>query len=283
MANDMRGKVCLVTGATSGIGEVAARRLAEMGAEVLVHGRNPERGQRTVDMIRTATGNQKVSFVQGDFASLAQVRTLADTVKAKTDKLDVLVNNAGAIYLQRQLSADGYELTFAANHLAPFLLTLLLLDTLKASAPARIVNVSSTAHHRGEVRMDDLQTTRGYEGFPVYGTSKLCNIYFTRSLARRLAGTNVTVNALHPGLVYTGFGRNTFWIGLLFKIGRFATISAEEGAKTMVYLATSPDVDGKSGGFYEKCAPAAISLRAQDDALGERLWAESAKMVGLPA
>ncbi len=282
MTPSMVGKTCLVTGATNGIGEVTARRLAEAGAEVLVHGRNAERGAMTVAAIRAQTGSDKVSFVCADFASLADVRRLAEDVKARAPRLDVLLNNAGAINLKRLTTHDGYELSFGANHLATFLLTNLLLDRLKASGASRIVTVSSSAHWRGALNFEDLNGERGYKGWPAYATSKLCNILFTRSLARRLAGTSVTTNALHPGVVKSNFMRNNFIGAVLMPLSGPFTITPEEGAKTMLYLATSPEVARKSGGFYDKCAPAPISDAAQDDAAGERLWQVSEKMVGLP-
>jgi NAD(P)-dependent dehydrogenase (short-subunit alcohol dehydrogenase family) len=281
---EVKGKVCLVTGATNGIGFATARSLASEGATVLVHGRDAARGQRAVDDIVRVTDNPQVSFVQADFAALADVRRLADELNANLPRLDVLINNAGLLSSGRTLTSDGYETTFAVNHLAPFLLTNLLLEKLKKSAPARIVVVASRAHRRASLDFDDLMSDRSLKFMQVYGRSKLANILFTRALAKRLDGTGVTVNALHPGVVSTGLfqGSSTIVRALAGTIGRLFMISPQEGAKTSVYLASSAEVAGTSGGYYSDCRPAQPTAEAMSDADAERLWSISAKLVGLP-
>jgi retinol dehydrogenase 12 len=254
---------------------------------VLIHGRDPRKGEAAVkDVSSTASTNVDVRFLQADFASLAQVRALAAQVMASVPRLDVLINNAGCGNFSRTVTADGYETTFAVNHLAPFLLTNLLLDKLKGSAPARIVNVASRAHRDKEIDFDDLMSVRGYRVMRTYGRSKLANILFTRSLAKRLAGSNVTANSLHPGLIATGIGQTNALARLVWKlvVGVRGGISVEEGAKTSVYLATSPDVGGLSGGYYVKCRLAELQTRAEavSDAVADRLWKVSEELVGLP-
>ncbi|MDQ3829839.1 MAG: SDR family NAD(P)-dependent oxidoreductase, partial [Candidatus Tectomicrobia bacterium] len=207
-ANLMHGKVCVVTGATSGIGLVTAEALARQGATLIVVGRNSARGAATVSRIQQETGNSAVELMVADLSAQAQVRQLASAIQQRFARLDVLVNNAGALFSQRQLSQDGIEMTFALNHLAYFLLTNLLLDSLKASTSARIVNVSSEAHRRARLDFADLQGQQRYSGWRAYARSKLANILFTYELARRLEGTGIVANALHPGFVATNFGRN---------------------------------------------------------------------------
>src|SRR5258707_9803495 len=203
--DNMQGKICLITGATNGIGKETALGLARLGATVIVVGRSRDLGAATVAEIKQKSGNSNVESMTADLSSMAEVRRLAKEFKAKYNALHVLVNNAGAIFLSRQLSPDGYEMTFALNHLSYFLLTNLLLDLIKASAPARIVNVSSDSHERAHINFDDLQSTKGYTGIGAYGQSKLANIMFTYELARRLSETGVTVNAVHPGFVRSRF------------------------------------------------------------------------------
>jgi NAD(P)-dependent dehydrogenase (short-subunit alcohol dehydrogenase family) len=226
-----------------------------------------------------------VRYVQADFASLRQVESLAAEVVASVPRLDVLINNAGCGNLSRTVTPDGYETTFAVNHLAPFLLTNLLLDTLKKSGPARIVNVASRAHRNQEMDFDDLMSERGYRVMRTYGRSKLANILFTRTLARRLAGSNVTANCLHPGLIATGIGQTHPLARLGWKLIVMLRggIPVQEGAKTSVYLATSPEVEGLSSGYYVKCRLAELQTRAEavTDAVGERLWKVSEELVGL--
>ena len=277
----MKEKVCLVTGATSGIGEATAAGLATLGAHVLVHGRDNEKCERIVQKIKNDTGNDTVEPVCADFSSLAEVRALAKEVNARVSRLDVLVNNAGGSAPKRSLTHDGLEQTFAVNHLAPFLLTNLLLDQLKDSAPARIVNVSSALHRMAKIDFDDLQSERRFRGMRAYGRSKLANILFTHSLARRLAGSGVTANAVHPGGVRTGLmGSGT---GLLPRLmGRFL-LSPEEGARTSLYLSTSAEVADVSGQYFVKCAPAKTSPAAFDDDTADRLWQVSAQLTGLTA
>ena len=283
-AKPMNNKVCFVTGATNGIGFATATALAARGATVIAHGRNRTKGEHVVkEMIRT-TGNKDVRFVQADFTSLAQVRTLASELNAQLPRLDVLVNNAALTASQRQLTVDGHERIFAANHLAPFLLTHLLLDKLKASAPARIVVVSSSGHRMAKLDLEDLTNERKLGGMTIYGNSKLGNILLVRALSRRLNGTGVTINALHPGLVRTNLGDEAgTWMKVLLKASTFFMLSPEQGARTSVYLATSREVEGHCGDYYYKCKPAPTSDEAQDDALGERLWAKSCQLVGLDA
>jgi retinol dehydrogenase-12 len=270
----MDGKVCLITGATSGIGLVTARELARRGARVLLVGRNREKCASVVQQIQAQTGSRQVEALLADLSSRAEVRRLAREVLERTGRLDVLVNNAGGIWMQRQETVDGLEMTFAVNHLACFLLTLLLLDRLKASAPARVVNVSSRAHRRARLDFDDLQSRKSYSGWGAYCRSKLANLLFTFELARQLSGTGVTANALHPGWVATGFaGNNRGLTGRLFYLAaHLFALSPEQGAKTVIHLASSPEVEGVNGKYFaaEKIVPS--SPASLDEADAKRLW-----------
>jgi NAD(P)-dependent dehydrogenase (short-subunit alcohol dehydrogenase family) len=275
----------LVTGATSGIGQEAAHELAAQGARVIVAGRSEEKARQTVSSIRSATGNKNVDYLLADLASLEEVRRLAAQVDERYDRLDVLINNAGAVFLRREESVDGYEMTFAVNHLAPFLLTNLLLNKLKTSAPARIINVASDAHENATLELDNLQSVNDFSIMKAYGRSKLANLLFTYELARRLDPHRVTANALHPGFVSTGLGSNNVpsWVGNLFKsvTGLFAR-GVEEGAETAVFLAVSPLVAGVSGKYFIDEEPARSSSLSYDETLARGLWKASAEMVGLP-
>ncbi len=283
----MTQKICLVTGANSGIGKVTATALAKTGAHVAIVCRDMAKAEAAAEDIRrgAGAGAGTVEPLACDFGSMAQIRELAAEFGRRHDRLHVLVNNAGALIGTRTKSADGLELTFAANHLGYFLLTNLLLDTLKASAPARIVNVASDAHYRVKqgLDFDDLQNERRkYETFRVYSESKLANVYFTYELARRLEGTGVTANCLHPGVVGTNFGHTATWFWkTAMALGRLVLITPEEGAKTSIYLATSPDVADVSGKYFDKCKPRRTSIVSYDEAAMRRLWDVSARLTGL--
>jgi NAD(P)-dependent dehydrogenase (short-subunit alcohol dehydrogenase family) len=284
----MKGKVVIVTGATNGIGEVCALELARMGATVVLISRNQSRLDDDVRDIKAKTGNENVSSIQADLSSLAEVRKAAKLFLEQHSRLDVLVNNAGAIFDKRLETVDGYEMSFALNHLNYFLLTHLLLDRLKETAAqhgeARIVNVASDAHESvSTIKFDDIQHKKSYTGWMVYSETKLMNILFTHELARRLKGTKVTANVLHPGLVKTGFGKNNVGI---FKtavslLQDFFGISVEEGAKTMIYLASSPDVRGISGQYWVRSEPKEANKPAYDVEAQARLWQLSEELTGL--
>jgi NAD(P)-dependent dehydrogenase (short-subunit alcohol dehydrogenase family) len=278
----MLGKICLITGGTNRIGKSTAQELARMGATVVIVGRNAQKTSQVVEEIRAATRNQSVDSLLADLSSQQEIRRLASEFKSKYSRLDVLINDAGAVFMERQLSVDGIEMTLAVNHLASFLLTNLLLDTIKASAPARIVNVSSNAHTRAEIEFDNLQGERSYSS-GAYGNSKLANILFTIELARRLEGTGVTVNALHPGFVNTGFGKNNS--GFLFKIIRavvpLIARSPEKGAETSIYLASSPDVQNVTGKYFVDSKVARAVPQASDTAIARKLWYLSVAMTEL--
>ncbi len=283
MRENLAGKTILITGATNGIGYIAAHALAEMGATTVIVGRNADRAQASVATIQRETGNTDVHALTADLSSQAEVRALAATFQAQYPRLDVLLNNAGAIFMSRQTTVDGYERTFALNHLAPFLLTHLLLDRLKADAPARVVTVASMAHAGHTIDCDDVnQTARGYSAWRVYGESKLANVMFTYALARRLEGTNVTANTLHPGFVATGFAKNNgaLW-QLAMTLARPFAISPEQGAQTSIYLASSPDVAIVSGRYFVKRQPAKSSAASYDIAAQEQLWTLSEQMTGV--
>lgn len=279
---NLQGKICLLTGATLGIGRATALGLARQGATLVIVGRDATRTRDTADWLRRETGNASIDSLVADLSSQAEVRRLAAAAKERYSRLDVLLNNAGAIFTERRLSVDGFEYTWALNHLAYFTLTLELLDLLKASAPARIVNVASDAHRGGHLDFDDLQAEKGFRSMQVYCQSKLANVAFTYALARRLEGTKVTVNALHPGVVASGFGKND---GALLKWGftllRPFLISPEKGAKTSIYLASSPEVEGISGRYFAKCRERRASAESYDEAVQERLWQVSLKQAGL--
>ncbi len=280
-ARTMSGKTCLITGATSGIGEVAARELAKAGAKVVLVGRSRAKAEATAEAIRREAGGAPVEYLLADLSSQAEVRRLAGEVKAHHPRIDVLINNAGAMIAPRRESVDGIEMTWALNHLAYFLLTNLLLDTLKASAPSRIVSVSSDAHRMvSGIDFDDVEGKKSYKSFRAYSQSKLANVLFTRELARRLAGSGVTANCLHPGVVATNFTAGEGWaLWALKQVTRVIGISSEEGAKTTVYLASSPEVEGVSGEYFVKCKPTRPAKAALDDGAARRLWELSEKMV----
>ena len=276
----MEGKTCLITGGSDGIGYVAARELARLGAQVFIVGRNAFKTKDAVDRIRDETGNCEVRYLLADLSSQGDVRRLADQVKEQIPRLDVLLNNAGAIFLSNRSSVDGIEMTFALNHLGYFLLTTLLLDLLKDSAPARIVNVSSSSHGSpGEFRLEDLPQPGKSGGYRAYGRSKLCNLWFTYELARRLGGSAVVVNALHPGLVRTNIARNNGVLGRVvnFFIGARG-VNAARGAETLIYLASSPEVKGVAGKYFMDCRAVASSSLSYNAELASGLWEMSERL-----
>ena len=284
--SDMTGQTVVVTGGNSGIGFETAAALAAMGARVLVTARNADRGRAAVAGIADRTPGAQVQLVVFDLADLSSVRRGAAEILEQAPRLDVLVNNAGLVLSERRVTVDGYEATFATNHLGPFLLTNLLLDRMRASAPARIVNVASTAHNSARKGMpfDDLQSEGRYRAMRVYGQSKLANILFTNELARRLEGTRVTANSLHPGTVRTGYGADGDARGLLavgLKVSGPFFLSPAKGARTSVYLASSAEVDGVSGQYFVKCKPRTPRTWARDPDAAQRLWRVSEELVGL--
>jgi NAD(P)-dependent dehydrogenase (short-subunit alcohol dehydrogenase family) len=282
MDRTLEGKYALVTGATSGMGKVTAQRLAERGATVVVAGRNAERTRNTVQEIQRQVPESDVRSLVADLTSLAQVRTLAQAYRDTNPRLDALIHNAGGMFGKRQLSGDGLEMTFALNYFAPYLLTSLLLDTLKASAPARIVSVASAQHAGKQVPFGDMTHEKGYKPLQVYAESKLMTIMFTYALARRLQGTEVTANALHPGVVATNFGKDAggVWPAMFTVLAPFE-LSPEKGAQTALYLASSPEVANVSGEYFAKSKPARSSKESYDIEAQERLWTLSARVSGV--
>ena len=278
----LQNKTCIVTGATAGIGLATVKALAEMGATVVGVSRNPKKCQVAEARIRKETGNLVVDFMVADLSSQAQICQLAVDFQRRHPRLDMLVNNAGAFFIKRRVSVDGFEMTFALNHLNYFLLTQLLLDTLKASAPARVVNVSSNAHYGSPLDFNNLQLEQNYGGMRAYGRSKFANILFTYELARRLVGSGVTANTLHPGFVRTHIGRDNGVLGQLIQPFIFLrALSPEEGARTGIYLATSPEVANVSGEFFFRNKAVCSDPATYDQDAAQRLWEISEEVTGL--
>ena len=275
MTADMHGKVCVVTGANSGIGKETALRLAQLGATVVLVCRSQDRGAAALAEIKQRSGNDSVALLVADLSSERQVRRVAAAYRQQFDRLDVLVNNAALARRKRAVTENGVELTLAVNHLAPFLLTNLLLDRLKASAPARVVTVSSAAHKDATINFADLQSEQSYAsfGFGAYSQSKLANVLFTYELARRLEGTGVTANCLHPGVVATGIFRDTpLWLRTGLALARPLILGSAQGADTVLYLATAPEVAEVSGRYFEKRKPVQSSPLSYDTEVARRLW-----------
>jgi retinol dehydrogenase-12 len=281
----LQDKIVLVTGATSGIGEVTARELAQQGAHVIILARNSEKAAKTQRAIIAATGNQQVDVVLADLSVLQQVRDVATELHAKYPRIDVLINNAGLMFgAEREVSADGYEMTLATNHLGPFLLTSLVFDLLQKSPAARIVNVASMAYRFSKPTLDDLQSEHSYSPIWEYGNTKLWNIMFTQELAQRLRTrgiTNVTTNALHPGAVATGYGQQSGgWLSAALKLARPFMISPEKGAETSIFLATDAKVGTLSGGFFSKKKAEPVKSSFNTPANNRRLWKQSEQLTG---
>jgi retinol dehydrogenase-14 len=284
MKGGMGEKVCLITGATSGIGKATAMGLADMGANVVMVGRDRGRGEAVMAEIKEKSANASVDFMLADLSSQQEIHRLADDFKEAYPRLDVLINNAGVIRSERITTEDGIEMTFAVNHLAYFLLTKLLLDVLKASAPSRIVNVASGEQRNGTIDFDDLQGENGYKGPKAYSQSKLATVLFTYELARRLEGTGVSANCLHPGVVGTNLGSGVSGaFGFMVRAMTPLMKSPEKGAETSIYLASSPEVVGLSGRYFVKKAEARSSDASYDERIARRLWEASAELTNVPA
>ena len=276
----MKGKTCIITGATDGIGLESAAGLGALGARLVLVGRNRAKGEVALEALRQRVPGIDAEMHYADLSRRDEIRRLASELIAAAPRIDVLLNNAGAFFGQRMTTDDGLEQTFALNHMGYFRLTALLREQLIASAPARIVNVASEAHRNATLDFDDLQTARGYNAWKAYQRSKLANILFTRALARRLAGSGVTANCLHPGFVRTSFGDNNrgFW-GIGIRLGKlFAAISVPRGAETPVYLAAASAIEGVTAKYFDKCREREPNAAARNDADGERLWRESERL-----
>jgi NAD(P)-dependent dehydrogenase (short-subunit alcohol dehydrogenase family) len=279
--NDLETKVYLLTGATEGIGKAAGKVFAERGATLVITARNREKGERLVTDWKRVTGNRKIELLVGDLSKLDDVRAVAAAFRAAHERLDVLANNAGALFTSYNLTADGFEMTFALNHLSYFLLTRELMSVLERTEGARVINTSSDAHKRGHIDLETIARRPAKRvGFPVYCDSKLANVLFTRALARRLAGTGVTANCFHPGFVRTGFGLNNEDVtSAAIKVGSWLFArTPEKGAETLIWLATSREAARFSGEYFHDRAVARTTRLAQDDALAEGLWALSEKL-----
>ncbi|MEA2749997.1 MAG: hypothetical protein QOI41_4140 [Myxococcales bacterium] len=277
----MHGKRIVLTGASRGIGRETALALGKMGADLSLVVRDPERGKVVADEVRALKGGGDVEVLIADLSSLGDVRRVGAEILAKHDSIDVLVNNAGALLMDRQVTKDGYEATFATNHLGYFMLTKVLLDAVKKAPAGRIVNVASEAHHRGSMKFDDLMGEKKYAGWFAYSASKLANILFTAELARRLEGTRVTTSSLHPGVIASGFARNNEgFVGFLAKLASPFLMSSEDGAKTTIFLATDPSAAGTSGLYFDKSKPKKPSREARDASVAKRLWDVSEDLVG---
>ncbi len=278
----MKGKTCIITGANSGLGKVTAIELARQQASVVMVCRDRNRGRTALKDVRKLSGSNTVDLLIADMSSQKSIRTLAKKIHSEYGRLDVLVNNAGTIFGSRQLSDDGIEMTIALNHLGYYLLTLLLLDLLKKSAPARIVNVASGAHYNASMNFNDLQFENSYSGWQAYCQSKLANVLFTYELARRLEGTGITVNCLHPGVVRTGFGRSgTFPFRLFFSLIKPFLISDRKGADTQIYLACSPEVASVTGKYYDNRKEKQSSEESYNEAIAKKLWDVSLELTGI--
>ena len=278
----MRGKTVVTTGGTSGIGEVAAEKLAKMGARIVLVARDKTRGQATLARLCSSGPGVGHSVYLADLTRLAEMKRVAAQIADQEPHIDVLINNAGALFAQRRLTQDGLEFTFALNHMAYFVLTAGLRERLLASRPARIINTASAAHEDATLVFDDLQSAKNYRALKAYSRSKLCNILFTRELARRLHGTGVTANCLHPGFVASRFGDQSGGpIAHLIWLAKFFATSPAEGAETIVYLASSPDVATSTGQYYYKCRPTTPSPAARDDRSALLLWQRSALLAGM--
>ncbi len=278
----MQGKTIVATGATSGIGEVAVLELARMGARIVFIARDEGRAEATLRSLEAIAPRLGHRVHLADLSRMAETRRVGAAIAAGEPRIDVLINNAGAMFADRRVTPEGLELTFALNHMAYFLLTSALRERLAASAPARIVSTASSAHQGSRLDFNDLQCARGYNGWKAYGRSKLANILFTRELARRLAGTGVAANCLHPGFVATRFGdASGGWTSWLMPLARSFAITAERGADTIIHLASSPQVEGASGAYFVKRKIAQPSAAARDDAAAKRLWEASEKLAGM--
>ncbi|MGD0864442.1 MAG: SDR family oxidoreductase [Rhizomicrobium sp.] len=276
----MQDTTVVITGATSGIGEVAADRLAAKGARIVFIARDKSRGEETLKHLRAIAPGREHAAYYADLSRISEMKRVSAEIAAAEPKIDVLINNAGALFNSRKLSADGLEMTFAVNHMAYFVVTNLLLPRMGAGA--RIVSTSSDAHKGAKLNFDDLQSEHGYSGFGVYGRSKLCNILFTRELARRIKGSGVTANCLHPGFVATRFGDKSGGIvSFAVRAAKNFALTPEQGAETIIYLASSPDVADVSGGYFYKSKIAAPTKEAQNDADAKKLWDVSAKISGV--
>lgn len=276
----MAGKRCLITGGSAGIGKVAARRLRAMGADVIIAGRDPRRGAAAVAEIEQCAGDGRIRFMAADLSDLRQIADLADQVSQAWPSLDVLVNNAGGLFGRRGLTEQGFERTFALNHLGYFALTQALLPMLERAAPARIISVSSGAHRWGSLDFDDLQNARNYQTLRAYSRSKLCNVLFTRALARRLDPGKIAVSVLHPGFVATDIGvRHRFLPQWVWRLSCRFALPPERGADPIVMLASAPDPESRHGRYFDRCEATEPSTAARDDAVAERLWEASLAMV----
>jgi len=280
----MKGKTVVITGGTSGIGEVAALELAQMGARIVLVGRDKLRAQTTLARLRERGPGLAHTVHYADLTRLAEMKRVAAQIAGAEPRIDVLINNAGAMFAARRVTEDGLERTFALNHMAYFVVTAGLRERLTASAGARIVNTASDAHRGAVLDFDNLQSEKGFGAMQAYGRSKLCNILFTRELARRLHGTGVTANCLHPGFVATRFGdQSGGLISHMVWLAKYFAIPPTEGAKTVVYLASSPEADGVSGKYFYKCRATTLSAAAEDDQAASALWERSVELAGVKA
>ncbi|KAJ1103705.1 hypothetical protein NDU88_001126 [Pleurodeles waltl] len=277
----LHGKVVIITGANTGIGKETARDLAHRGARVIIACRDVSKGEAAASEIRAETGNEQVVVCKLDLADTKSIREFAENILKEEQHIHLLINNAGVMMAPYSKTVDGFEMQLGVNHFGHFLLTYLLLDTLKKSAPARIVNVSSLAHHLGKIRFEDIHCEKSYDSGLAYCRSKLANVLFTRELAKRLQGTQVTVNALHPGSVHSELVRHSFWLSKVWNVFSFFLKTPKEGAQTTIYCAVAEELESVSGKYFSDCSPAYVASQGRNDETAKKLWEVSCRLLGI--